>query len=204
MSADSASSRLSSNRSRSQRVTPNASPTNGSAKWRPQVEISEFGKEFRILCRGMQEFVDEDLVTAYFRVLGSLTQSEFGWLVATILTDTTLTKLPAAPVLLQRVNAARAEHRENVTIAGLLDRTPESVERDRAAARENARQGLELIKAAYAAAMAATPAPVITKAPTTIPEPVPDPEREARRAERLRVLQEQAEALKKPVVIVDP
>lgn len=68
-----------------------------------------------------------------------------------------------------------------------------STQEGRAQARENARRGLELIKAAVAKAareQPSEPAREIPKAPTT-PEPV-DHEREARRQERLRALQEQA------------
>lgn len=51
----------------------------------------------------MKEFVDEPLVLAYYRVLGSLTPAEFGWLQDRLLTDTTKLDLRSAPACLRLV-----------------------------------------------------------------------------------------------------
>jgi hypothetical protein len=166
------------------------------------MQLEEFEPKFRVLCRGMKEFFDLDLLDAYYLALGSLTLPEFEWLVARVLSDTSLKKLPAAPALLAMVIEARQDHAENVTIAGLLARTPESIERERAEARQNARRGLELVKAAYAAAMpreqqSSSPPRSKPQPPPTTHEPAPENAViEARRAERLELLRKQAEQLK--------
>jgi len=130
------------------------SGSSGSRTWRRAVELKEFDREFRVLCAGMRQFFEPDLLTAYYQALGWLTQSEFRWLTWRVLNDTTIEKLPPTTALLRLINEARQENAENTRIAGLLERTPESIAEERAEARRNARAGLELIKAAYAKAVA--------------------------------------------------